>query len=100
MTDFNFIFDTIQVPYTFRLNYDHDTSICDTPSHEDTPLRDTPNDSGVLIFANSQLHSVYQQAFLIPRLLSLFHSITKVLAQHFLLYTNQFISTIANARCC
>ena len=47
MTNFNFIFDTICVPYIFRKsifgwNCDHDTPLCDTPLLEDTPLCDTP----------------------------------------------------------
>ena len=49
MTNFNFIFDTICVPYIFRKsifgwNCDHDTPLCDTPLLEDTPLCDTPDD--------------------------------------------------------
>ena len=49
MTNFNFIFDTISVPYIFRKsifgwNCDHDTPLCDTPLLEDTPLCDTPDD--------------------------------------------------------
>ena len=50
MTNFNFIFDTICVPYIFRKsifgwNCDHDTPLCDTPLLEDTPLCDTPDDT-------------------------------------------------------
>ena len=46
MTNFDFIFDTICVPYIFRKfifwwNYDHGTPLCDTPPLEDTPLCDT-----------------------------------------------------------
>ena len=46
MTNFNFIFDTICVPYIFRKsifgwNCYHDTPLCDTPLLEDTPLCDT-----------------------------------------------------------
>ena len=49
MTNFNFIFDTICVPYIFRKsifgwNCDHDTPLCDTPLLEDTPLCDTPDE--------------------------------------------------------
>ena len=49
MTDFNFIFDTICVPYIFRKsifgwNCDHDTPLCDTPLLEDMPLCDTPDE--------------------------------------------------------
>ena len=49
MTNFNFIFDTICVPYIFRKsifgwNCDHETPLCDTPLLEDTPLCDTPDD--------------------------------------------------------
>ena len=49
MTNFNFTFDTICVPYIFRKsifgwNCDHDTPLCDTPLLEDTPLCDTPDD--------------------------------------------------------
>ena len=49
MTNFNFIFDTICVPYIFRKsifgwNCYHDTPLCDTPLLEDTPLCDTPDD--------------------------------------------------------
>ena len=49
MTIFNFIFDTICVPYIFRKsifgwNCDHDTPLCDTPLLEDTPLCDTPDE--------------------------------------------------------
>ena len=49
MTNFNFIFATICVPYIFRKsifgwNCDHDTPLCDTPLLEDTPLCDTPDD--------------------------------------------------------
>ena len=49
MTYFNFIFDTICVPYIFRKsifgwNCDHDTPLCDTPLLEDTPLCDTPDE--------------------------------------------------------
>ena len=49
MTNFNFIFNTICVPYIFRKsifgwNCDHDTPLCDTPLLEDTPLCDTPDD--------------------------------------------------------
>ena len=49
MTNFNFIFDTICVPYIFRKsifgwNCDHDTPLCVTPLLEDTPLCDTPDD--------------------------------------------------------
>ena len=49
MTNFNFIFDTICVPYIFRKsifgwNCDHDTPLCNTPLLEDTPLCDTPDD--------------------------------------------------------
>ena len=49
MTNFNFIFDTICVPYIFRKsifrwNCDHDTPLCDTPLLGDTPLCDTPDD--------------------------------------------------------
>ena len=49
MTSFNFIFDTICVPYIFRKsifgwNCDHDTPLCDTPLLEDTPLCDTPDE--------------------------------------------------------
>ena len=49
MTNFNFIFDTICVPYIFRKsifgwNCDHETLLCDTPLLEDTPLCDTPDD--------------------------------------------------------
>ena len=49
MTNFNFIFDTISVPYIFRKsifgwNCHHDTSLCDTPLLEDTPLCDTPDE--------------------------------------------------------
>ena len=48
MTYFNFIFDTICVPYIFRKsifgwNCDHDTPLCDTPLLEDTPPCDTPD---------------------------------------------------------
>ena len=48
MTYFNFIFDTICLPYIFRKsifgwNCDHDTPLCDTPLLEDTPLCDTPD---------------------------------------------------------
>ena len=47
--NFNFIFDTICVPYIFRKsifgwNCDHDTPLCDTPLLEDTPLCDTPDE--------------------------------------------------------
>ena len=53
MTNFNFIFDTICVPYIIRKsifgwNCDHDTPLCDTPLLEDTPLCDTPDE---LIFS-------------------------------------------------
>ena len=49
MTNFNFIFDTICVPYIFRKsifgwNCGHDTPLCDTPLLEDTPLCDTPDE--------------------------------------------------------
>ena len=49
MTNFNFIFDTICVPYIFRKSIfgwhcDHDTPLCDTPLLEDTPLCDTPDE--------------------------------------------------------
>ena len=49
MTNFNFIFDTICVPYIFRKsifgwNCDYDTPLCDTPLLEDTPLCDTPDE--------------------------------------------------------
>ena len=49
MTNLNFIFDTICVPYIFRKsifewNCDHDTPLCDTPLLEDTPLCDTPDE--------------------------------------------------------
>ena len=49
MTNFNFIFDTICVPYIFwksifGWNCDHDMPLCDTPLLEDTPLCDTPDD--------------------------------------------------------
>ena len=49
MTYFNFIFDSICVPYIFRKsifgwNCDHDTPLCDTPLLEDTPLCDTPDE--------------------------------------------------------
>ena len=49
MTYFNFIFDTICVPYIFRKsifgwNCYHDTPLCDTPLLEDTPLCDTPDE--------------------------------------------------------
>ena len=49
MTNFNFIIDTICVPYIFRKsifgwNCDHDTPLCDTPLLEDTPLCDTPDE--------------------------------------------------------
>ena len=49
MTNFNFIFDAICVPYIFRKsifgwNCDHDTPLCDTPLLEDTPLCDTPDE--------------------------------------------------------
>ena len=48
ITNFNFIFDSICVPYIFRKsifgwNCDHDTPLCDTPLLEDTPLCDTPD---------------------------------------------------------
>ena len=53
MTNFNFIFDTICVPYIFRKsifrwNCDHDTPLCDTPLLEDTPLCDTPDELWLL----------------------------------------------------
>ena len=53
MTNFNFIFDTICVPYIFRKsifgwNCDHDTPLCDTPLLEDTPLCDTPDDLSII----------------------------------------------------
>ena len=53
MTNFNFIFDTICVPYIFQKsifgwNCDHDTPLCDTPLLEDTPICDTPDDKCVL----------------------------------------------------
>ena len=49
VTDFNFKFDAIQIPETlrkfiFQLNYNHDTSLCDTPPLEDTPMYDTPDE--------------------------------------------------------
>ena len=49
MTNFNFIFDTICIPYIFRKfifgwNCDHDTPLCDTPLLEDTPLCDTADE--------------------------------------------------------
>ena len=49
MTNFNFMFDTICVPYIFRKsifgwNCDHGTPLCDTPLLEDTPLCDTPDE--------------------------------------------------------
>ena len=49
LTNFDFIFDTICVPYIFRKsifgwNCDHDTPLCDTPVLEDTPLCDTPDE--------------------------------------------------------
>ena len=54
MTNFNFIFDTICVPYIFRKsifgwNCDHDTPLCDTPLLEDTPLCDTPDELTLLL---------------------------------------------------
>ena len=56
MTNFNFIFDTICVPYIFRKyifgwNCDHDTPLCDTPLLEDTPLCDTPDDLLLLLLS-------------------------------------------------
>ena len=55
MTNFNFIFDTICVPYIFRKsifgwNCDHDTPLCDTPLLEDTPLCDTPDELTYFFF--------------------------------------------------
>ena len=68
MTNFNFIFDTICVPYIFRKsifgwNCDHDTPLCDTPLLEDTPLCDTPDEllmfriSCVKFQERSQVHT-------------------------------------------
>ena len=60
MTNFNFIFDTICLPYIFRKsifgwNYDHDTPLCDTPLLEDTPLCDTPDELYLLSSVMSQI---------------------------------------------
>ena len=56
MTNFNFIFDTICVPYIFRKsifgwNCDHDMPLCDTPLLEDTPLCDTPDEFYLYVHA-------------------------------------------------
>ena len=58
MTNLNFIFDTICVPYIFRnsifgWNCDHHTPLCDTPLLEDTPLCDTPDELHKIIFCKS-----------------------------------------------
>ena len=58
MTNFNFIFDTICVPYIFRKsifgwNCDHDTPLCDTPLLEDTPLCDTPDKTYIFNYSNT-----------------------------------------------
>ena len=63
MTNFNFIFDTIYVPYIFRKsifgwNCDHDTPLCDTPLLEDTPLCDTPDDISYL-WISKKNHNSY-----------------------------------------
>ena len=62
MTNFNFIFNTICVPYIFRKsifgwNWDHDTPLCDTPLLEDTPLCDTPDDLCTLVFLYTTEHA-------------------------------------------
>ena len=62
MTNFNFIFDTIGVPYIFRKsifgwNCDHDTPLCDTPLLEDTPLCDTPDDNNISWAENARVLS-------------------------------------------
>ena len=64
MTNFNFIFDTICLPYIFRKsifgwNCDHDTPLCDTPLLEGTPLCDTPDD---LFFFKKLSFSYYESA--------------------------------------
>ena len=66
MTNFDFIFDTICVPYIFRKsifgwNCDHDTPLCDTPLLEDTPLCDTPDD--MVHFCNTQVYEVLEKNF-------------------------------------
>ena len=69
MITFDFIFNTICVPYIFwkfkfLLNFNQDTPLCNTPPLDDTPLCDTPNELRYFqIFANHTCKKIAENAF-------------------------------------